>query len=61
MNKFIYFKDIFFNLQYIIEIVVEQNCIIFVQTNGINRKFHLDKHYDESEKNQLLEDLQSLM
>jgi hypothetical protein len=40
---------------------MEQNCIIFVQTNGINREFHLNKHYDESEKNQLLENLQSLM
>jgi|688.fasta_scaffold2244539_2 hypothetical protein len=61
MNKFIYFKDIFFNLQYIIEIIVKQDRIIFVQTNGINREFHINKHYDESEKNQLLENLQSLI
>lgn len=69
MNKLIHFKDIFFNLKHVVNISIESQCILFYTINGVYR-FEANRHrtmtgsygfYDESEKKQLLEDLESLM
>ena len=60
MNKFIFFKDIFHNLQHIKHIWVEADGINIQCIDGTSFRYN-SSQYDEAEKRQLLEDLESFM
>lgn len=69
MDKLIHFKDNYFNIRHIIRIDVQEKYILIKTTDGIYRFEHTEYrinpmsygYYDEAEKKQFLEDIESMM
>jgi hypothetical protein len=61
MAKFIFFKNTFFNVRHINRVDVIDDYVSIYTTDGKNFVFQHDIDYDEAEKKQFLEDIESMM